>query len=127
MTERQNVNTIIITIIAIFEPIGAGRMAGNITLDNLVSVSELSHGGVSKTLSRVGDDNPIVVMRNNKPAAIVISPDDYRRLTEAEEDFALYLEAEERMKRDDGTRLGMDDVFGKDYKPVDDGYVPEFE
>ena len=33
-------------------------------------------------------------MRNNKPAAIVISPDDYRRLTEAEEDFALYLEAE---------------------------------
>ena len=98
-------------------------MAGNITLDNLVSVSELSHGGVS----RVGDNNPIVVMRNNKPAAGVISPDDYRRLTEAEEDFALYLEAEERMKRDDGTRLGMDDVFGKDYKPVDDGYVPEFE
>ena len=33
----------------------------------------------------------------------------------------------ERMKKDDGTRLGMDDVFGKDYKPVDDGYVPEFE
>ena len=127
MTDQQNVNAIIITIIAIFESIGAGRMAGNITLDNLVSVSELSHGGVSKTLSRVGDNNPIVVMRNNKPAAIVISPDDYRRLTEAEEDFALYLEAEERMKRDDGTRLGMDDVFGKDYKPVDDGYVPEFE
>ena len=73
-------------------------MAGNITLDNLVSVSELSHGGVSKTLSRVGDNNPIVVMRNNKPAAIVISPDDYRRLTEAEEDFALYLEAEERRR-----------------------------
>lgn len=93
-------------------------MAGNITLDNLVSVSELSHGGVSKTLSRVGD---------NKPAAGVISPDDYRRLTEAEEDFALYLEAEERMKKGDGTRLGMDDVFGKEYKPVDDGYVPEFE
>ncbi len=100
-------------------------MAGNITLDNLVSVSELSHGGVSKTLSRVGNNNPIVVMRNNKPAAGVISPDEYRRLTEAEEDFALYLEAEERMKKGDGTRLGMDDVFGKEYKPVDDGYVPE--
>lgn len=102
-------------------------MAGNITLDNLVSVSELSHGGAGKTPGRVGDNNPIVVMRNNKPAAGVISPDEYRRLTEAEEDFALYLEAEERMKRDDGTRLGMDDVFGKEYKPVDDGYVPEFE
>ena len=98
-------------------------MAGNITLDNLVSVSELSHGGAGKTLSRVGDNNPIVVMRNNKPAAGVISPDEYRRLTEAEEDFALYLEAEERMKKGDGTRLGMDDVFGKEYKPVDDGVL----
>ena len=48
-------------------------MAGNITLDNLVSVSELSHGGVSKTPGRVGNNNPIVVMRNNKPAAGVIS------------------------------------------------------
>ena len=79
------------------------------------------------SLCRVGYKNPIVVMRNNIPACFFISPDDYRRLTEAEEDFALYLEAEERMKKDDGTRLGMDDVFGKDYKPVDDGYVPEFE
>lgn len=57
-------------------------MAGNITLDNLVSVSELSHGGAGKTPGRVGNNNPIVVMRNNKPAAGVISPDEYRRLTE---------------------------------------------
>lgn len=63
--------------------------------------------GPGKTPGRVGNNNPIVVMQNNKPAAIVISPDDYRRLTEAEEDFALYLEAEERMKKGDGTRLGM--------------------
>ena len=75
-------------------------MAGNITLDNLVSVSELSHGGVSKTLSRVGDNNPIVAMRNNKPAAIVISPDDYRRLTQAEEDFARSRGTNEEGRRD---------------------------
>lgn len=53
-------------------------MAGNITLDNLVSVSELSRGGAGKTPGRVGNNNPIVVMRNNKPAAGVISPDEYR-------------------------------------------------
>ena len=40
LTDQQNVNAIIITIIAFFEPIGAGRMAGNITLDNLVSVRD---------------------------------------------------------------------------------------
>ncbi|RSX50262.1 type II toxin-antitoxin system prevent-host-death family antitoxin [Bifidobacterium callimiconis] len=101
-------------------------MAG-ISLDNLVSVSELSHGGVSRTLSRVTDDNPVVVMRNNKPAAVVITPDDYRRYTEALEDINLYAEAEERTREDDGTRLTMDDVFGADYQPVDDGFEPEFE
>ncbi|MBW3092509.1 type II toxin-antitoxin system Phd/YefM family antitoxin [Bifidobacterium sp. 82T10] len=102
-------------------------MAGTISIDNLVSVSELSHGGVSRTLARVTDDNPVVIMRNNKPAAVVITPDDYKRYTEAEEDFALYLEAVDRMKNDNGERLNMSEVFGKDYKPVDDGFEPEFE
>jgi PHD/YefM family antitoxin component YafN of YafNO toxin-antitoxin module len=102
-------------------------MSGTLSLDNLVSVSELSHGGVSRAFGRVTDDNPLVVMRNNKPAVIVITPDDYRKFTAVEEDFALYQEAVERMKNDDGTRLSMDDVFGENYKPVDDGFEPEFE
>ena len=102
-------------------------MAGTVSLDNLVSVSELSHGGASRALSRVSNNNPIVVMRNNKPAAVVITPEDYKRYTEAEENFALYLEAVDRMKNDDGTRVDMDEVFGKGYKPVDDGFEPEFE
>lgn len=102
-------------------------MTGTISLDNLVSISELSHGGASRALSRISDNNPVVVMRNNKPAAVVITPEDYKRYTEAEEDFALYLEAADRMNHDDGARLSMDDVFGSDYKPVDDGYEPEFE
>lgn len=102
-------------------------MAATIALDNIMSVSELSHGGVSKAVNRIGDGNPIVVMRNNKPAAIIITPDDYRRYTEADEDFALYLEAVERMNRDDGTRRTMSEVFGSDYRPVDDGFEPEFD
>ncbi|KFI93218.1 antitoxin Phd/YefM, type II toxin-antitoxin system domain protein [Bifidobacterium saguini DSM 23967] len=102
-------------------------MAGSIMLDNLVSVSELSHGGASRAIGRVGDGNPVVVMRNNKPAAVIISPDEYRRLTKTEEDFALYLEAMERTRHDDGARLTAEDVFGRGYKPVDDGYEPEFE
>lgn len=102
-------------------------MTGTVSLDNLVSVSELSHGGVSRTLGRISDNNPVVVMRNNKPAAVVITPDDYKRYTEAGENFALYLEAVDRIKHDDGKRLSMKDVFGADYQPVDDGFVPEFE
>ena len=57
----------------------------------------------------------------------VITPEDYKRYAEAEENFALYLEAVGRMKRDDGERLSMKDAFGEDYRPVDDGFDPEFE
>lgn len=96
-------------------------------LDNMVSVTSLNHGGASKALSRVGNDNPVVVLKNNQPSAVIITPDDYKRLTQAEEDFALYREAVERMKDDDGTRLDAEEVYGKDYKPVDDGFEPEFE
>ena len=33
----------------------------------------------------------------------------------------------ERMNRDDGTRRTMSEVFGSDYRPVDDGFEPEFD
>lgn len=102
-------------------------MSNTVSLDKLVSISELSHGGVGRAISRVGDGDPVVVMKNNKPAAVIITPDDYRRFTEAEEDFALYLDAEERMASDDGARYTMEDAFGHDYRPVDDGFEPEFE
>lgn len=96
-------------------------------LDNMISVTSLNHGGASKALSRVGNDNPVVVLKNNRPSAVIITPDDYRRLTQAEEDFALYREAMDRLRDDDGTRLTPDEVYGKDHKSADDGYEPEFE
>ena len=102
-------------------------MSSATILDNMVSITSLNHGGASRALSRVGDDNPVVVLKNNRPSAVIISPADYRRLTQAEEDFALYREAVERMKADDGTRLTSDEVYGKGYQPIDDGYEPEFE
>lgn len=96
-------------------------------LSNMVPISTLNHGGASKTLEQVSDGNPVVVLKNNQPAAVIITPSDYTRLTEAEEDFALYQEAMERLQHDNGHRLTREEVFGKDYKPVDDGYEPEFE
>lgn len=96
-------------------------------LDNMVSVTSLNHGGASKALSRVGDGNPVIVLKNNQPSAVILTPADYKRLSQAEEDFALYQEAVERVRRDDGTRLTSEQVFGEGYQPVDDGYEPEFE
>ncbi|WEV66359.1 type II toxin-antitoxin system Phd/YefM family antitoxin [Bifidobacterium sp. ESL0764] len=101
-------------------------MGSSVFLENLVSASEFNHGKASQTFKRVQDDNPVVVLKNNKPTAVIVSPNDYRRLTEAEENFVLYQEAMERLKNDSGKRLTEVEVFGKESE-VDDGYEPEFE
>lgn len=96
-------------------------------LDSMVSVTSLNHGGASKALSQVGDNHPVVVLKNNQPSAVIITPADYRRLTQAEENFALYRKAVERLRNDDSTLLTDADVFDEDYEPIDDGFEPEFE
>lgn len=93
----------------------------------MVSVTSLNHGGASKALSQVGDNHPVVVLKNNQPSAVIITPADYRRLTQAEENFVLYRKAVERLRNDDSTLLTDADVFGEDYEPIDDGFEPEFE
>ena len=74
-------------------------------LDSMVSVTSLNHGGASKALSQ--DNHPVVVLKNNQPSAVIITPADYRRLTQAEENFALYRKAVERLRNDDSTLLDM--------------------
>lgn len=43
-------------------------------LDNMISVTDLSHGDASKTLSRVGNNHPVIVLKNNRPSAVIITP-----------------------------------------------------
>ena len=81
-------------------------------LDNMVSISTLNHGGASKTLGKVTDESPVVVMKNNQPSAVIITPAEYQRLTEAEEDFALYKEATERLQAAGGHFISHHDAFG---------------
>ncbi|NMM94023.1 hypothetical protein [Bifidobacterium oedipodis] len=38
-----------------------------------------------------------------------------------------YLEAEECAKNDDEILLSITDVFGEGYRPIDDGFEPDFE
>lgn len=58
-------------------------------LDNLVPISDFSHGKGPSAFSKVGDDNPVVVLKHNKPAFVIVTPDEYREAKQAEEDLAL--------------------------------------
>ncbi len=96
-------------------------------LDSIVPISTLNHGGASRTINAVKNDQPAIIMRNNKPAAVIITPEDYTRLLEIAEDYELYMLAKDRVEHDNGKLYTMDEAFGEDYRTVDDVYEPEFE
>lgn len=58
-------------------------------LDNIVPISDFSHGKSSAAFSKVAENNPVVVLRRNAPAFVIVTPDEYRRAKEAEEDLKL--------------------------------------
>lgn len=46
-------------------------------LKQLVSITQFNRGKAAQLFSKVKKGEPLVVMKNNAPVAIVISPEDY--------------------------------------------------
>ena len=69
-------------------------------LENVVPISDFSHGKASSIFKSVSH-NPVFVIKNNKPEAVILSLSEYSRLSEIEEDFALLSLALERLSRSD--------------------------
>ena len=51
-------------------------------LDNLVSITAFNQGQASKIFSRLKKDKQIIVLKNNIPSAVLLSPEEYNRLLE---------------------------------------------
>lgn len=66
-------------------------------LQNLVSITQFNHGQASRIFDRVHSQRQLIVLKNNQPSAIILSPEEYSRLTEIEEYYFLLLEASERL------------------------------
>ncbi len=67
------------------------------TLQSLVSISQFSKGQATKVFDRLRDESQLVVLKNNVPVAVLLSPEEYTRLAEIEEDYHLLLLAQERL------------------------------
>lgn len=55
--------------------------------DNLVPISDFNRGRASAAFSRVSDGNPVVVIKRNVVSYVIVTPDDYRRWVEVEEEL----------------------------------------
>lgn len=72
----------------------------------LVSVSDLGRGGASKIITEVEENNShFIVIKNNKPKAVIVPVEDYIQYNEVIEDMELLSIAESRIKEFDAAKL----------------------
>lgn len=67
-------------------------------LDSLVPITQFNRGQASRIFDRLHSESRLIVLKNNQPAAIILSPSEFQRLSEIEEDYTLLLEATRRLK-----------------------------
>lgn len=82
----------------IFISIFVDRNGGLImVLDTLIPISQFNKGQAAKIFDELTVKKEMVVLKNNQPSAVLLSPDEYKRLMEIEEDYNLLVEANTRL------------------------------
>lgn len=80
-------------------------------LKSLVPITQFNRGQASRIFDRLHTESQLVVLKNNQPAAMILSPDEYARLSEIEEDYQLLLEATQRLNSSAAPTTPMTDVM----------------
>ena len=82
-------------------------------LDSLVPITQFNRGQASRIFDRLHNENQLIVLKNNQPAAIILSPSEFQRLSEIEEDYTLLLETTRRLKEDSSSTSSREDVMSE--------------
>lgn len=79
---------------------------------SLVPISQFNKGQASRIFDRLHTVSQLIVLKNNQPTAVILSPDEYERLTDLEEDYILLSEAYDRLENSgDKPGIPMADVM----------------
>ena len=83
-------------------------------LQSLVPISQFNKGQAAKIFDRLHSENELIDFNNKQPSAIILSPEEYTRLTEIEEDYYLLLEANRRLEADGNNKtVSLDTVMNE--------------
>jgi antitoxin StbD len=70
-------------------------------MEAIVPITRFNRGEASKIFDEVNTRGAKVVLKNNMPVCVLVQPERYEEMVEALEDYALFFEAERRMKEPD--------------------------
>ena len=82
-------------------------------LNSLVPITQFNHGHASRIFDRLHSKSQLIVLKNNQPVAIILSPSEFQRLSEIEEDYTLLLEATRRLKEESSSTYSRKEVMSE--------------
>ena len=82
-------------------------------LYSFVPITQFNRGQASMFFDRLHTENQLIVLKNNQPAAIILSPSEFQRLSEIEENYTLLLEATRRLKEDSSSTYSREEVMSE--------------
>lgn len=81
-------------------------------MQSLVPISQFNKGQAAKIFDRLHSEKELIVLKNNQPSAVILSPEEYTRLTDIEEDYFLLLEANRRIEENgDKETISMNNLM----------------
>lgn len=80
-------------------------------LRSLVPITQFNRGQASRIFDRLHTESRLIVLKNNQPAAVILSPEEYSRLSEIEEDYMLLMEATERLANNISPATPIEEVM----------------
>lgn len=80
-------------------------------MDSIVPISRFNRGEASKIFEEVDDRGVKVVLKNNTPVCVLMQPARYEEMVDALEDYALFFEAQQRLKQAGSKTLTQDEVL----------------
>jgi antitoxin StbD len=72
-------------------------------MDRIVPITRFNRGEANKIFDELKETGVKSVLKNNIRVGVIVEPRQYDEMVELLEDYALYFEAERRMKKAEGT------------------------
>ena len=82
-------------------------------LDSMVPISRFNKGEAGKIIDEIKVTGYKIIIKNNVPAGVLLTPERYKELVEAIEDYYLLLLAQERERNGTGVTYSAEEVYGE--------------
>ena len=81
-------------------------------MKKIVPITRFNKGEANKIFDEVQSTGTKIVMKNNRPACVLVSPEQYESLIEMLSDYLLLAEADRRMAaNNDAENIGHEDLM----------------